>query len=149
MNPPFQVKKLHPNAKLPQRATIGSAGYDLFACLDKPIDIRAGEKAVLVPTGLAIFSDDYQIAGLIVPRSGLGHKQGLVTGNLVGVIDSDYQGMWYVSCWNRGQTDCVIIMPGDAIAQVLFVPVLHPCFEFVEEFSTETRRGSGGFGSTS
>ena len=143
-----QIKFIHPLAKHLVPATPLSAGYDLVACIEEKMSIRHGEKAVLIPTGLAIFSNSREFAGLILPRSGLGHKQGLVLGNTLGLIDGDYQQQWYISAFNRGQQDEIIINPGDRIAQCIFVPVIHPCFVTVGEFSTETERGLGGFGST-
>lgn len=143
-----QVKVLDSRAKLPERGTALAAGYDLFACIDAPVSIRAGEKATLIPTGLAMFSNEASMAGIILPRSGLGHKQGLVLGNTLGLIDGDYQNQWFVSAWNRGQQDEIVINPGDRIAQVMFVPVIHPDFLVVDEFTVETERGLGGFGST-
>lgn len=148
----IQVKQLHPLAQLPKRGTDLSAGFDLVACIDKPMSIRYGEKATLIPTGLAIWIGSvgayHKTMGLILPRSGLGHKQGLVLGNTVGVVDADYQNEWFVSAWNRGQQDEIIINPGDRFAQVVFVPVAHPEFEIVEQFDANTVRGLGGFGST-
>jgi len=130
---------------LPQHATAGSAGMDLRACIAAPLTLPAGG-AELVPTGISIYLEDPQLAALVVPRSGLGHKNGIVLGNLVGLIDSDYQGPLMVSCWNRGAAPFTI-QPGDRIAQMLIVPVVHAEFEVVEEFAA-TARGSGGFGSS-
>lgn len=144
----IQVKVLDPRAVLPSRGTDLAAGYDLHACIDAPMSIRAGEKATLIPTGLAMFSNEGNMAGIILPRSGLGHKKGLVLGNTLGLIDGDYQDQWFISAWNRGQEDEIVIMPGERIAQCIFVPVIHPDFQIVEEFSIETDRGTGGFGST-
>lgn len=144
----IQVKILDPRAKLPEQGTPLSAGYDICACIDAPLSIRAGEKATLIPTGLAMFSGRGDMAGILLPRSGLGHKQGLVLGNTLGLIDGDYQNQWFVSVWNRGQQDEIIINPGDRIAQCIFVPVIHPMFVVVDEFNTTTERGLGGFGST-
>ncbi|WHP05398.1 dUTP diphosphatase [Acinetobacter corruptisaponis] len=130
---------------MPAYATTGSAGLDLRACLDKAIEIAAGE-TVLVKTGLAIYIEDPNFAGLILPRSGLGHKHGIVLGNLVGLIDSDYQGELMISVWNRGQnTFC--LEPGERLAQYVLVPVVQAEFEQVEEF-VATERGAGGFGHT-
>ena len=143
----FQVKLLDPRG-LPQRATPMSAGYDVVACIDKPMSIRAGDKATLIPLGFACYMDNGSVTGLILPRSGLGHKQGLALGNTVGVIDGDYQNQWFASAWNRGQQDEIIINPGDRIAQIVFVPVLHPVFDVVEDFTSQSVRGLGGFGST-
>ncbi|MDM1019424.1 dUTP diphosphatase [Acinetobacter sp. VNK23] len=130
---------------MPAYATTGSAGLDLRACLDEAIEIAAGE-TVLVKTGLAIYIEDPNFAGLILPRSGLGHKHGIVLGNLVGLIDSDYQGELMISVWNRGQnTFC--LEPGERLAQYVLVPVVQAEFEQVEEF-VATERGAGGFGHT-
>lgn len=131
---------------LPTRATDGSAGIDLRACIDDAITIKAGE-TVLVGTGLAIYLADPNYVGLIMPRSGLGHKHGIVLGNLTGVIDADYQGELMVSIWNRSQTDFVL-QPAERMAQYLVVPVMRPSFEVVSEFSDISVRGAGGFGSS-
>lgn len=128
---------------LPAYATEGSAGLDLRAMLDESLTIEPGETHLL-PTGLAIYIADPAFAGMILPRSGMGHKHGIVLGNLVGLIDSDYQGQLMVSCWNRGQKSFTI-EPGDRIAQLVIVPVLQVGLQQVEEFE-ETDRGSGGFG---
>jgi dUTP pyrophosphatase len=130
---------------LPEYATSGSAGLDLRACLDSAIELKPGE-TLLIPTGIAIHMDDIHLAAVILPRSGLGHKHGIVLGNLVGLIDSDYQGQIFVSCWNRGETAFTINI-GERIAQMVFVPVIQVQFEPVEEF-TESSRGAGGFGHT-
>ena len=130
---------------MPAYATTGSAGLDLRACLDEAIEIAAGE-TVLVKTGLAIYIEDPNFAGLILPRSGLGHKHGIVLGNLVGLIDSDYQGELMVSVWNRGQ-NTFRLEPGERLAQYVLVPVVQAAFEQVEEF-VATGRGAGGFGHT-
>ncbi|KRI53979.1 dUTP diphosphatase [Acinetobacter pittii] len=144
-----QVKLLDPRLgkewPLPSYATAGSAGLDLRACLDEAIDIAPGQ-TVLVKTGMAIYIHDVNFAGLILPRSGLGHKHGIVLGNLVGLIDSDYQGELMVSVWNRGQTT-FRLEPGERLAQYVLVPVVQAEFEQVEEFE-ETLRGAGGFGHT-
>ncbi|MCG9705260.1 dUTP diphosphatase [Photobacterium damselae] len=128
---------------LPAYATEGSAGLDLRACLDQALTVAPGETQ-LVPTGLAIHIADNSLAATILPRSGLGHKHGIVLGNLVGLIDSDYQGQLMVSVWNRGQSTFTI-EPGDRIAQLVFVPVVQAEFNLVEDFSA-TDRGEGGFG---
>ncbi len=128
---------------LPAYATEGSAGLDLRACLDEALTVEPGQTH-LVPTGLAIHIGDPSLAATILPRSGLGHKHGIVLGNLVGLIDSDYQGQLMVSVWNRGQ-DTFVIEPGDRIAQLVFVPVVQAAFNIVEEFDTSDR-GEGGFG---
>ena len=130
---------------MPAYATTGSAGLDLRACLDEAIEIAAGE-TVLVKTGLAIYIEDPNFAGLILPRSGLGHKHGIVLGNLVGLIDSDYQGELMISVWNRGQ-NTFRLEPGERLAQYVLVPVVHAEFEQVQEF-VATERGAGGFGHT-
>lgn len=130
---------------LPEYSTEGSAGMDLRACIDAPIDLNPGDSE-LIPTGIAIYIEDPGYAAMILPRSGLGHKHGIVLGNLVGLIDSDYQGELMISCWNRGR-ESFSVNPGDRIAQLIIVPV-HRCdFQIVEEFSS-TERGAGGFGSS-
>ncbi len=128
---------------LPAYATAGSAGMDLRACLDAPLALTPG-RAELLPTGMAIHLDDPALAAVILPRSGLGHKHGVVLGNLVGLIDSDYQGQLMVSCWNRA-ADTFIIQPGERIAQLIIVPVVQVALEVVESFD-ESARGAGGFG---
>ena len=128
---------------LPQYATGGSAGLDLRACLDKPLELEPG-KAELVPTGLAIYVEDPGLAAVVLPRSGLGHKHGIVLGNLVGLIDSDYQGQLMVSVWNRGR-ETYTVQPGERVAQLVIVPVVQVALEVVEDF-TATTRGAGGFG---
>ncbi|MCK6051767.1 dUTP diphosphatase [Moraxella osloensis] len=147
-----QVKILNPKIgtddkfPLPHRATDGSAGIDLRACINEPITIKAGESQ-LIGTGLAIYIQDPDYVGLIMPRSGLGHKHGIVLGNLTGVIDADYQGELMVSIWNRSQTDYVL-QSGEKMAQYLVVPIARPTFEIVAEFSDISVRGESGFGST-
>lgn len=130
---------------LPEAATAGSAGVDLRACIDDRIDLGPGDTR-LIGTGLAIHLEDPTLAAMILPRSGLGHKHGIVLGNLVGLIDSDYQGELKVSCWNRG-SEAFSIEPGDRIAQLVVVPVVPVSFEVVREFAA-SERGSGGFGHT-
>ena len=132
-------------AELPAYATPGSAGLDLRACLDAPLVLTPGQTH-LIPTGLAIHIADAGLAAMILPRSGLGHKHGIVLGNLVGLIDSDYQGPLMVSCWNRGAS-AFTIQPMDRIAQLVIVPVVQAGFRRVEEFDASAR-GGGGFGST-
>ena len=132
-------------ANLPAYATGGSAGLDLRACLDEPLTLEPGD-TFLVPTGLAIHIGDAGYAAMIIPRSGLGHKHGIVLGNLVGLIDSDYQGQLFVSCWNRGKAPFVV-NPLERIAQLVVVPVLQVELNIVESFD-ESDRGAGGFGST-
>ena len=128
---------------LPAYATEGSAGMDLRACINESIEIKPGETQ-LIPTGLAIHVADPTLAAVLLPRSGLGHKHGIVLGNLVGLIDSDYQGQLFVSCWNRGDTTFEISV-GERIAQMVFVPVVQAIFEVVDEFDSSDR-GAGGFG---
>ena len=142
-----QIKRLRKDRSidLPAYATEGSAGLDLAADIEAPLKIEPGTTD-LIPTGLAIHLGDPRTAALILPRSGLGHKHGLVLGNLVGLIDSDYQGELMVSCWNRSQT-AFIIEPGMRIAQLVIVPVIQAEFEEVDAFE-QSDRGSGGFGST-
>jgi dUTP pyrophosphatase len=129
----------------PSYATLGSAGLDLRACIEHVLTLHPGETE-LIPTGMAIHIGDPGYAALILPRSGLGHKHGIVLGNLVGLIDSDYQGQLFVSCWNRGRTT-FILNPLERIAQLVIVPVMHADFNVVEEFPV-SERGEGGFGST-
>jgi dUTP pyrophosphatase len=128
---------------LPHYATDGSAGLDMRACIDQPLQVEPGATE-LIPTGLAIHIGNPQLAAVLLPRSGLGHKHGLVLGNLTGLIDSDYQGQVFISCWNRG-SEAYEVRPGERIAQMVFVPVELVRFEVVEEFA-DTRRGTGGFG---
>jgi len=146
---PVKLKILDPRIgtefPLPAPATAGSAGLDLRACIAAPLAL-AGGAAELIPTGISIFIDNPGYAAMILPRSGLGHKHGIVLGNLVGLIDSDYQGPLMVSCWNR-VTAPFTINPGDRIAQLVIVPVAQARFEVVEEF-TQTARAHGGFGSS-
>ncbi len=130
---------------MPEYATEGSAGLDLRACLDGPLCIEPGQTE-LIPTGMAIHIDNPGLAAMILPRSGLGHKHGIVLGNLVGLIDSDYQGQLFVSCWNRGNAAFTIEV-GERIAQLVLVPVLQAEFDIVEDFNTSAR-AAGGFGHT-
>lgn len=149
MQQAIEIKILDPRVgqsiELPSYATPGSAGLDLRVCIDEPLQI-APQQTVLLPTGLAIYIADPNLAAVILPRSGLGHKHGIVLGNLVGLIDSDYQGELKISCWNRNQ-EHFTVMPGDRIAQLVFLPVVQCTFKLVESF-TETNRGEGGFGSS-
>jgi dUTP pyrophosphatase len=144
-----EIKLLDPRLgdeiPLPEYATPGSAGMDLRACVDEPIVVRPGE-CVLIPMGFAMHMEDTNLAAVILPRSGLGHKHGIVLGNLVGLIDSDYQGQVYVSCWNRSGEE-FRIKPGDRIAQLAFLPVVRTQWRQVEEFDL-SERGEGGFGHT-
>ncbi len=149
MSQPIELKILDPrigqSIELPTYATEGSAGIDLRVCLDAPLQI-APNQTVLLPTGISIYIRDPKIAAVILPRSGLGHKHGIVLGNLVGLIDSDYQGELKISCWNRN-TDHFTIQPGERIAQLVFLPVIQAQFKIVTSFA-ETDRGDGGFGSS-
>ncbi len=144
-----QIKILDPRVTqeygLPEYATNGSAGLDMRACIDAPVVLGRSE-TILIPSGVAIHIDDPNLAAVLLPRSGLGHKHGIVLGNLVGLIDSDYQGQVFISCWNRGDTEFTI-NPGDRIAQMVFVPVVQARFELVDEF-TPSSRNEGGFGHT-
>jgi len=146
----IDLKILDPRMQdlLPAYGTPGSAGLDLRACLDAPLTIAPGE-TVLVPTGLAIHIGDPGYAAMILPRSGLGHKSGIVLGNLVGLIDSDYQGQLMVSTWNRSQ-QAFTLQPMERLAQLIVVPVMQVGFDVVDEFDSErhSERGAGGFGST-
>ena len=145
----IELKILNPRIgkelPLPKHATPGSAGLDLRACLDAPLDLEPGETK-LIPTGIAIHIRDSHLAAVIIPRSGLGHKHGIVLGNLVGLIDSDYQGELMISCWNRGRAP-FRVEPGERIAQLVVVPVVQVEFDVVESFAASDR-GSGGFGHT-
>jgi dUTP pyrophosphatase len=143
----LDVKILDPRMRdqLPQYATAGSAGLDLRACLDAPLTLAPGQTE-LVPTGIAIHLDDPGLAAVILPRSGLGHKHGIVLGNLVGLIDSDYQGQIFVSTWNRGNAPFVL-NPMERLAQLVVVPVVQVALNVVDDF-TQSSRGDGGFGST-
>jgi dUTP pyrophosphatase len=143
----IDIKILNPRIKdqLPAYATPGSAGLDLRACIDAPLTIEPGTTH-LIPTGLAIHVADPAYAALILPRSGLGHKHGIVLGNLVGLIDSDYQGELMISTWNRGQT-AFVLNPMERLAQLVIVPVAQVAFNVVEDFAS-SERGTGGFGST-
>jgi dUTP pyrophosphatase len=133
---------------LPAYATPGSAAVDLYAAINEPLVIRRQAQAILIPTGIAIHLNSPCLSAWILPRSGLGHKHGLVLGNGVGLIDSDYQGQIMVSVWNRGQEDHIRIEPMDRIAQMVIVPVVQVKFDIVEEFDHKSERGVGGFGST-
>lgn len=145
----IQIKLIDPRLgsqfPLPSHATDGSAGMDLSACLDETVMLAPGE-TLLIPAGFAMHIADSGLAAVILPRSGLGHKKGIVLGNLVGLIDSDYQGQLFVSCWNRG-LETVTINPGDRIAQLVFVPVVQVEFDVVDGFE-QSERGAGGFGHT-
>ena len=144
---PLRVRIIDPRLgaefPLPQYATAGSAGLDLRACLEKPLVLASG-RAELIPTGLAIYLEDPGLAAMVLPRSGLGHRHGIVLGNLVGLIDSDYQGELMVSCWNRGH-EPFTLKPGERIAQLVVVPVVQVELEIVANFEASAR-GAGGFG---
>jgi dUTP pyrophosphatase len=135
--------RLGDSIEMPHYATDGSAGLDMRACIDEPVTVEPGE-TVLIPTGLAIHIGDASLAAVLLPRSGLGHKHGLVLGNLTGLIDSDYQGQVFISCWNRG-SKTYEVKPAERIAQMVFVPVEQVRFSVVEEFD-DSDRGAGGFG---
>jgi dUTP pyrophosphatase len=149
MRPKVKLRILDPRIgkefPLPTHATAGSAGMDLRACMDAPLELAPGATS-LIPTGLSIYIEDPTLAAMLLPRSGLGHKNGIVLGNLVGLIDSDYQGPLMVSVWNRSSS-AFTINPGDRIAQMVVVPVVQVDFDVVEDFSA-TMRGGGGFGSS-
>lgn len=145
----IQLKILNPKIgqefPLPSYSTDAAAGLDLRACIDQPLTLLPNQ-VQLISTGIAIYMGDAHMAAMIMPRSGLGHKNGIVLGNLIGLIDADYQGELKISCWNRS-TESFVIQPGDRIAQLVFVPVIRTQFEIVKEFA-ETERGEGGFGHT-
>ena len=138
-------KRIGDTFDMPDYQTSGSAGIDLLACLDEPLTILPGDTE-LIPSGIAVYIRDSSLAAVLLPRSGLGHKKGLVLGNLVGLIDSDYQGQVFISCWNRGKESCVI-EPGMRLAQMVFLPIQQVNFNLVESFE-ESDRGEGGFGHT-
>lgn len=146
---PVQLKILDPRIgkdfPIPEQANPGDAGVDMRACIDAPLILKPGETK-LIPTGIAIYLEDPNWVALLLPRSGLGHKHGIVLGNLVGVVDSSYQGQVFVSCWNRGSEEFEI-KPGDRIAQMVIMPVTAPKFTVVDEFAP-SERGAGGFGSS-
>ncbi|KDP86148.1 MULTISPECIES: dUTP diphosphatase [Cupriavidus] len=152
-NPTVEIKVLDARLHewgLPAYQSDMAAAIDLHACLDAALVIEPGTPAQLVPAGIAVHMANPYMAATIAPRSGLGHKKGLVLGNSIGVIDADYQGPIMVSVWNRNApgTEPIVIQPGERIAQMMFVPVLRPVFKTVEDFSEDTVRGAGGFGST-
>ena len=153
MAPDIEITVLDPRLHgwgLPQRQSGMAAAIDLHACLDAPLRLAPGSAAVLVPAGFALHIADPGVAALILPRSGAGHRRGLVLGNLVGLIDPDYTGPVLISAWNRNAAggEAVVIEPGERLAQMVFVPVLHPVLRVVDAFSTKSARGEGGFGST-
>lgn len=138
-------KRIGDTFDMPDYQTSGSAGIDLLACLDEPLTIQPGDTE-LIPSGIAVYIRDPSLAAVLLPRSGLGHKRGLVLGNLVGLIDSDYQGQVFISCWNRGK-ESYVIEPGMRLAQMVFLPIQQVNFNLVESFE-ESDRGEGGFGHT-
>ena len=149
----MQIKVIDPRIHewgLPLFQTPGAAAVDLFACIDGVVRVHAQEPAILVKSGIAILFGDLSVAGLVLPRSGLGHQKGLVLGNTIGLIDPDYSGEILISVWNRNAagTPPVEIRPGERIGQLVFVPIIRPVFEIVDDFSHQTARGASGFGST-
>jgi dUTP pyrophosphatase len=151
--PSVELKILDPRLHgwgLPRYQSGMAAAVDLHACLDAPMELRPGDPAALIPSGIAVHMADPGMAALVLPRSGLGHRKGLVLGNLVGLIDADYTGPVMVSAWNRNApgTPPIRLSPGDRFAQMVFVPVVRPEFAVVEEFTAPSERGAGGFGST-
>jgi dUTP pyrophosphatase len=136
---------------LPKYQTEMAAAIDLFACIDAPLILQPQEAAVLIPSGIALHMDSLELCAVILPRSGLGHKKGLVLGNSVGLIDADYTAQCFISAWNRNPPSsgqAITVNPGERIAQMMFLPVLRPQFKVVSEFSSPSQRGGGGFGST-
>jgi dUTP pyrophosphatase len=136
---------------LPKYQTPLAAAIDLFACIEQPLQLKPQEAAMLIPSGIALHMDSRDFCAVILPRSGLGHKKGLVLGNSVGLIDADYTAQCFISVWNRNpasSSEVITIQPGERIAQMMFLPVVRPEFKVVEEFSTTSERGGGGFGST-
>lgn len=154
MMPSIEIKILDARLHawgLPQYQTALAAAIDLMACIDAPLVIKPQAPALLIPTGLALHMNSGDLCAVILPRSGLGHKKGLVLGNSMGLIDADYTAQCFISAWNRnppGSASDIVIEPGDRIAQMLFLPVLRPSFQVVDEFTAPSERGEGGFGST-
>ncbi len=153
MNPNIEIKILDSRLNtwgLPKYQTPLAAAIDLFACIDAPMQIQPQAAAVLVPSGIALHMDSPALCAVILPRSGLGHKKGLVLGNSVGLIDADYTAQCFISVWNRNPpgSDAITIEPGERIAQMMFLPVVRPQLNVVDEFSRSSERGAGGFGST-
>lgn len=151
--PHFELKILDDRVRtwgLPKFQTEMSAGLDMYACIDEPLELRPQTDAVLIPTGIAIFMNDPNVAAFLLARSGLGHNRGVILGQSVGTIDADYANQIFVSLWLRTPpgSEVVLINPGDRIAQLVFLPILRPTLQVVEEFSATTTRGMGGFGST-
>ena len=154
MNPRIEIRIVDERLRqwgLPQYQSALAAAIDLMACLDAPLVLRPQEPAVLIPSGIALHMNAGDLCALILPRSGLGHKKGLVLGNGTGLIDADYTAQCFISAWNRnpaGSDNDIVIQPGDRIAQMLFLPVVRPTFHVVDAFSEDSARGKGGFGST-
>jgi dUTP pyrophosphatase len=154
MTKAIEIKVLDPRLHewgLPKYQTPLAAAIDLFACIDAPLQLQPQQAAVLIPSGIALHMDSLDFCAVILPRSGLGHKKGLVLGNSVGLIDADYTAQCFISVWNRNPADSnaiITIQPGERIAQMMFLPVVRPEFKVVEAFSSSSQRGSGGFGST-
>jgi len=154
MTKAIEIKVLDPRLHewgLPKYQTPLAAAIDLFACIDEPLQLQPQHAAVLIPSGIALHMDSLDFCAVILPRSGLGHKKGLVLGNSVGLIDADYTAQCFISVWNRNPADSnaiITIQPGERIAQMMFLPVVRPEFKVVEAFSSSSQRGSGGFGST-
>ncbi len=154
MSPTIEIKILDDRLRtwgLPQYQSDLAAAIDLMACLDSPLLLKPQQPAVLIPSGIALHMNNARLCALILPRSGLGHKKGLVLGNSAGLIDADYTAQCFISAWNRNAADSgldILIKPGERIAQMLFLPVLRPQFQVVDTFTQGSRRGEGGFGST-
>ncbi len=154
MTKAIEIKVLDPRLHewgLPKYQTPLAAAIDLFACIDAPLQLQPQQAAVLIPSGIALHMDSLDFCAVILPRSGLGHKKGLVLGNSVGLIDADYTAQCFISVWNRNPADSnatITIQPGERIAQMMFLPVVRPEFKVVETFSATSQRGGGGFGST-
>ena len=154
MNPTVEIKILDERLStwgLPDYQTALAAAIDLMACIDEPVTLKPQEPAVLIPSGIALHMNSSDLCAVILPRSGLGHKKGLVLGNSVGLIDADYTAQCFISVWNRNPAESgadITIHPGDRIAQMLFVPVVRPAFRVVDEFTSPSERNEGGFGST-
>ena len=154
MTKAIEIKVLDPRLHewgLPKYQTPLAAAIDLFACIQEPLQLQPQQAAVLIPSGIALHMDSLDFCAVILPRSGLGHKKGLVLGNSVGLIDADYTAQCFISVWNRNPADSnaiITIQPGERIAQMMFLPVVRPEFKVVEAFSSSSQRGSGGFGST-
>lgn len=142
----MKIKKLNKKAIVPKQGTNGSAGYDIHVCIDNEVTIQPNE-CVMLGTGFSLWVEDVNVCAVCLPRSGLGAKKGIILGNTVGLIDSDYQGEWHIPVWNRSK-EPVTIYPNDKICQCIFIPIVHPSFKEVVEFEEETKRSENGFGST-